>query len=140
MTGLLETVNDCEKPLTAVTGQIVAAFLSRNPASASDIPDLIRSVHASLKSISTETEGVSPNPKKIAAVSVKDSITPEYLICLEDGMRFRTLKRHLRQKYNMTPEDYRKKWGLPANYPMVAPSYSTKRSNLAKIAGLGTRR
>ena len=117
-----------------MTTQIVAASVSNNALQAEDVPQLIRLVHSSLESV--QVKEVSQEPLK-PAVSVRKSIGEDYLICLEDGLKFKSLKRHLRTKYDMTPEEYREKWGLPADYPMVAPGYSKQRSMLAKQMGLG---
>jgi len=119
-----------------LTASIVSAYLSNNPTQASEIPNLINQVHAALLRISSGRVEAPLEPAK-PAVSVKRSMTPEYLICLEDGKRFKSLKRHLRTQYNMTPEQYREKWNLPADYPMVAPNYAVARSQLAKKMGLG---
>jgi predicted transcriptional regulator len=119
-----------------MTAEIVAAYVENNTISTTDLPDLIQSVHRALNSISSGAETVETAPKE-PAVPVRRSITPEYLICLEDGRKFKSLKRHLRTKYNMSPEDYRGKWGLPKDYPMVAPNYAKARSDLAKQMGLG---
>ena len=119
-----------------LTASIVSAYLSNNPTPASDIPNLISQVHAALMRVSTGRTDAPLEPAK-PAVSTKKSITPEYLVCLEDGKRFKSLKRHLRTQYNMTPEQYRDKWSLPADYPMVAPNYAVARSQLAKKMGLG---
>ena len=122
-----------------LTASIVSAYLSNNPTQASEIPNLISQVHAALMRVSTGRVEAPLQPAK-PAVSVKKSMTPEYLVCLEDGKRFKSLKRHLRSRYNMTPEQYREKWGLPADYPMVAPNYAVARSQLAKKMGLGQQR
>ena len=122
-----------------LTANIVSAYLSNNPTPASDIPGLISQVHAALLRVSSGRADMPSEPAK-PAVSMKKSITPEYLVCLEDGKRFKSLKRHLRTQYNMTPEQYRDKWGLPADYPMVAPNYAIARSQLAKQMGLGQQR
>lgn len=119
-----------------LTATIVSAYVSNNPTPASDIPALIGQVHAALVRVSTARVDAPLEPAK-PAVSVKKSVTAEYLLCLEDGKRFKSLKRHLRTQYNMTPEQYRDKWGLPADYPMVAPNYAVARSQLAKKMGLG---
>ena len=119
-----------------LTANIVSAYLSNNPTQASEIPSLISQVHAALLRVATGRPEAPAEPAK-PAVSMKKSITPEYLVCLEDGKRFKSLKRHLRTQYNMTPEQYREKWGLPADYPMVAPNYAVARSQLAKQMGLG---
>jgi predicted transcriptional regulator len=122
-----------------LTAGIVSAYVSNNPVSAGDIPNLINQVHSALVRVSGGQSDSAPEPLK-PAVSLKKSITPEYLICLEDGKKFKSLKRHLRTQYNMTPEQYRDKWGLPPDYPMVAPSYAAARSQLAKQMGLGQQR
>src|ERR1700740_3425344 len=122
-----------------LTANIVSAYLSNNPTQASEIPNLISQVHAALMRVAS---GRTEAPLEAAkpAVSLKKSVTPEYLVCLEDGKRFKSLKRHLRTQYNMTPEQYRDKWNLPADYPMVAPNYAAARSQLAKKMGLGQQR
>ncbi|MFN7054259.1 MucR family transcriptional regulator [Hyphomonas sp.] len=119
--------------------EIVAAYVSRNQVGADALPALIRQVHASLTGLSAEAPE-PPAPPQKPAVPVRKSVQTDYLICLEDGMKFKSLKRHLRSKYDMTPEQYREKWGLPADYPMVAPGYSEKRSKLAKKMRLGKAR
>ena len=106
-----------------LTASIVSAYLSNNPTQASEIPNLISQVHAALIRVSSGRPETPLEPAK-PAVSVKKSLTPEYLVCFEDGKRFKSLKRHLRTQYNMTPEQYREKWGLPHDYPMVAPNYA----------------
>jgi predicted transcriptional regulator len=122
-----------------LTANIVSAYLSNNPTPAAEIPNLISQVHSALLKVSTgRTEAPAEAAKP--AVSVKKSINPDYLVCLEDGKRFKSLKRHLRTQYNMTPEQYRDKWNLPADYPMVAPNYAVARSQLAKKMGLGQQR
>jgi predicted transcriptional regulator len=122
-----------------LTASIVSAYLSNNPTPASEIPALISQIHAALLRVSTGRVEAPLEPAK-PAVSVKKSMTPDYLVCLEDGKRFKSLKRHLRTQYSMTPEQYRDKWGLPADYPMVAPNYAVARSQLAKKMGLGQQR
>ncbi len=119
-----------------MTADIVAAYVGANSVPASDLPSLIQSVHRALAGVASGTDVTETAPRE-PAVPVKKSITPEYLVCLEDGRKFKSLKRHLRTKYNMSPEDYRSKWGLPKDYPMVAPSYAKARSELAKQMGLG---
>jgi len=119
-----------------MTADIVSAYVGNNSVSATDLPSLIQSVHRALADVSSGEETVEVAPKE-PAVPIKKSITSEYLICLEDGRKFKSLKRHLRTKYNLSPEDYRAKWGLPKTYPMVAPSYAQARSELAKQMGLG---
>jgi predicted transcriptional regulator len=110
--------------------------VGNNSVSAADLPALIKSVHAALAGVTVPVEPVDAAPKE-PAVSVKRSITSDFLICLEDGRKFKSLKRHLRTKYNMSPEEYRAKWGLAKDYPMVAPNYAKARSDLAKQMGLG---
>jgi len=122
-----------------LTAEIVSAYVSNNTVPASDIPSLINQVHAALARVSAKTGDTPAEPLK-PAVSVKKSITPEHIVCLEDGKKFKSLKRHLRTQYNMTPEQYREKWGLGADYPMVAPNYAAARSQLAKQMGLGQQR
>ena len=122
-----------------LTTTIVSAYVSNNPMPASDIPALIGQIHAALLRVSTGRAELPLEPAK-PAVPVKKSMTADYLICLEDGKRFKSLKRHLRTQYSMTPEQYRDKWGLPPDYPMVAPNYAAARSQLAKKMGLGQQR
>src|ERR1043165_4065504 len=122
-----------------LTADIVSAYVSNNSVSASDIPNLINQVHHALVRVSAGQSDAAPEPLK-PAISVKKSITPDYLVCLEDGKKFKSLKRHLRTQYSMTPEQYREKWGLAPDYPMVAPSYAEARSQLAKQMGLGQQR
>ncbi len=121
-----------------LAADIVSAYVSNNSVPVADIPGLISSVHAALNGM-VETAPVKAEPA-VPAVSVKKSITPDFIICLEDGKKFKSLKRHLRTTYDMTPEDYRAKWGLPRDYPMVAPNYAAARSELAKTMGLGQQR
>ena len=124
-----------EKPaLLELTAKIVAAQLSGNSVPPADLPGLIRSVHDALASA-----GAPPAPAPEPAVPVKKSVTPNYLVCLEDGKKLKMLKRHLRTAYNMSPDDYRAKWGLASDYPMVASAYAKQRSRLAKASGLGQR-
>jgi len=122
-----------------LTANIVSAYVSNNSVAASDIPGLIAQVHSALSRVSGSVGDAPSEPLK-PAVSVKKSITPEYIVCLEDGKKFKSLKRHLRTQYNMTPEQYRDKWSLSADYPMVAPNYAAARSQLAKQMGLGQQR
>ena len=121
--------------LVDLTTSIVAAYLGNNTVAVSDLPDIIRDVHVALLEISGEAVETAKRPKP--AVPIDESITPDHLICLEDGKPFKSLKRHLTSCYSMTPEDYRVRWGLPADYPMVAPNYAAERSKLAKKLGLG---
>jgi predicted transcriptional regulator len=122
-----------------LTAKIVSAYVSNNSVAAGDIPGLISQVHSALTRVSGPASEAPSEPLK-PAVSVKKSITPEYLVCLEDGKKFKSLKRHLRTQYNMTPEQYRDKWSLGSDYPMVAPNYAAARSQLAKQMGLGQQR
>lgn len=122
--------------LVEFSSEIVAAYVSNNAVAPSDLPKLIAEVHTALKGLSKE-EAAEPVEEKKPAVPIRKSVTPDYIICLEDGKKFKSLKRHLRTHYNLSPEEYREKWGLPADYPMVAPSYSATRSKLAKANGLG---
>ena len=119
-----------------MTADIVSAFVGNNSLPAAELPSLIQSVYQALNSISTGEETKVEAPKE-PAVSVKKSISNDYIVCLEDGRKFKSLKRHLRTKYGMSPEDYRAKWNLPKDYPMVAPNYAKARSDLAKQMGLG---
>ena len=127
-----------EDTLLALTADIVAAHVSNNSVSVNDVPTLISNVHAALSNISDNrsTPEVRPEPK----VPVRSSIKPDYIVCLEDGKRLKMLKRHLMTHYQMTPDQYRQKWGLIADYPMVAPYYAEQRRALAKSIGLGTKR
>ena len=123
----------------ALTANIVSAYVSNNSVPSADIPNLISQVHSALKRVSGGQTAATAEPLK-PAVPVKRSVTPEYIVCLEDGHKFKSLKRHLRTRYNMTPDQYREKWGLPPDYPMVAPNYAAARSQLAKQMGLGQQR
>lgn len=127
------------KSFIDLTATIVSAYVGNNPTPAAELSALIGQVHAALVRVSNGRPEVVSEPAK-PAVSVKKSMTAEYLVCLEDGKRFKSLKRHLRTQYSMTPEQYREKWGLPADYPMVAPNYAVARSQLAKKMGLGQQR
>ncbi|MGB8274638.1 MAG: MucR family transcriptional regulator [Alphaproteobacteria bacterium] len=119
----------------ALTAEIVAAHVSKNTVMVSELPALIRQVYASLTNAGlSQPAAARPQP----AVPIKKSVTPDYVICLEDGRKLKMLKRHLKTAYNMTAEQYRERWGLPADYPMVAPNYTIQRSELAKQIGLGT--
>jgi predicted transcriptional regulator len=122
-----------------LTADIVSAYVSHNAVTPGDIPALINQVHAALTRIGGGHTDVSVEQLK-PAVAVKRSVTPDHIVCLEDGKKFKSLKRHLRTQYNMTPEQYREKWNLPLDYPMVAPNYAAARSELAKQMGLGQQR
>lgn len=120
---------------------MVTAFLSNNQVPAHEVPELVRQVRNSILSLSNGTgEETSPLSPAKPAVPIKRSVTDAYIVCLEDGLKFKSLKRHLRSSYGMTPEEYRAKWGLPHDYPMVAPNYAAHRSKLAKQIGLGRKR
>ncbi len=127
------------KNFVDLTATIVSAYVSHNTTPASDLPALISQVHGALVRVSAGQTEIGSEPSK-PAVPVKKSMTSDYLVCLEDGKKFKSLKRHLRTQYNMTPEQYREKWGLPPDYPMVAPNYAVARSQLAKKMGLGQQR
>jgi predicted transcriptional regulator len=127
-----------EFDLTSLAADIVSAYVAHNAVGSDKLPDLIGSVYGALSKASVQ--GVEPEKVELKpAVAVKKSVTPEYIICLEDGKKFKSLKRHLKTHYDLSPEDYREKWGLPHDYPMVAPSYAAARSDLAKNMGLGRR-
>ena len=127
---------DDKSELLEMTADIVSAYVGNNSVAANDLPALIANIHAALSTVSTGVVEVEPEPKE-PAVPVRKSISPDFLICLEDGRKFKSLKRHLRTKYDMSPEEYRSKWNLPKDYPMVAPNYAKARSDLAKQMGLG---
>src|SRR5262245_41828708 len=123
--------NSSGGPFIKLTADIVSAYVSNNSVPSGDLSALINQVHSALTRVSSGQIDMPSEPLK-PAISVKKSITPEYIVCLEDGKKFKSLKRHLRTQYNMTPEQYREKWGLAADYPMVAPNYAAARSQLAK--------
>ena len=120
-----------------LAAQIVAAYVSTNSVQSSDVPTLITSIYQSLKALGQPQEATEPPADQKPAVPVKKSVTPDYIICLEDGKKLKMLKRHLSSSYGMTPDEYRAKWGLPNDYPMVAPNYAKARSDLAVKLGLG---
>ena len=122
--------------LTAMMADIVSAYVGNNTVAAADLPNLIQSVHRALENVAGGTAPAESAPQE-PAVPVRRSVQPDYITCLEDGRKFKSLKRHLRTKYNMSPEEYRAKWGLSKDYPMVAPNYAKQRSELAKTMGLG---
>ena len=122
--------------LIEMTAEIVSAFVSNNSVPSTELPSLIQNVHRALSGVTTGSEVQEAAPRE-PAVPVKKSVNPDFIVCLEDGRKFKSLKRHLRTKYNMSPEEYRSKWGLPKDYPMVAPNYAKARSDLAKQMGLG---
>lgn len=126
--------------LVELTAEIVSAYVSKNSVPATDLPGLINDVHDALSRASGRV-GILPDRDELKpAVAIKKSVTPDYIVCLEDGKKFKSLKRHLRTHYKLSPDEYRAKWHLPADYPMVAPNYAAARSQLAKKMGLGTRR
>ncbi len=128
--------NISKEQLLEMTTEIVSAYVGNNTIAAGELNELIVSIHDSLHNLTTSGVEVEPEPIK-PAVPVRRSVTPDYLICLEDGKRLKMLKRHLRTTYGLSPDDYRAKWGLPADYPMVAPNYAQQRSEFAKKIGLG---
>ncbi len=132
-------INNDDDVLLELTSEVVSAYVSNNPIAVGDLPALLKDVHTTLGGLSgpaAQPEAEKPKP----AVSIRKSLGDEYLICLEDGKSFKSLKRHLKTHYNLTPEEYRERWDLPADYPMVAPAYAKERSRLAKEMGLGQKR
>jgi predicted transcriptional regulator len=134
----MDASSDIQESLVSLTADIVAAHVSNNSVAVSDLPTLIQNVHGALTSLGTTP--AEPEVKQEPAVSVRSSVKPDYIVCLEDGKKLKMLKRHLMTHYQMTPEQYRAKWNLPADYPMVAPNYAEQRRSLAKKIGLGTKR
>ena len=127
---------DSKNELVEMTTDIVAAYVGANAVPASELPRLVETVYAALHGLAGKTDSVITE-STAPAVPIKKSVTADYIICLEDGKKFKSLKRHLRTRYAMTPEEYRARWGLPHDYPMVAPNYAKARSDLAKRMGLG---
>jgi len=125
-----------QQGLLSLTTEIVAAFTGHNTIATSDLPGLIGTVYAALRSAGV-VEAEKPVEALVPAVPIKKSVMPEFIVCLEDGKKLKMLKRHLARSYNMTPAEYRQRWGLPNDYPMVAPAYAAQRSDLAKSIGLG---
>lgn len=123
-----------------LTADIVSAYVSNNSVPTSELPNLISDVHSALSRVGAGIAPELPVEPQKPATSIKKSVTPEYIICLEDGKQFKSLKRHLRTQYDMSPDQYREKWSLPPEYPMVAPAYAEARSRLAKEMGLGQQR
>ena len=121
-----------------LTASIVSAYVAKNSVPMANLGDLVSSVHSSLQKLGPTAE--PEQVQAVPAIAVKKSVTPDYIVSLEDGRKFKSLKRHLSTHYNMTPEQYRAKWNLPADYPMVAPNYAEQRRTLAKKIGLGTKR
>jgi predicted transcriptional regulator len=134
----MSSISGDKAELLALTSEIVSSHVSNNPVPTTDLPALINSVYETLESLTVEQAEEVEELKP--AVAIKKSVTDDYLICLEDGRKLKMLKRHLKTAYDMTPEDYRARWGLPSDYPMVAPSYAAKRQELAKKIGLGRNR
>ena len=132
---MVEQMDD-KSEIIEMTADIVSAYVGNNTVATADLPNLIQSIHRALTGVAAGADTVEVAPKE-PAVPLKRSITPDFLICLEDGRKFKSLKRHLRTKYNMSPEEYRAKWGLAKDYPMVAPNFAKARSELAKQMGLG---
>ncbi|ARS26210.1 MucR family transcriptional regulator [Sphingomonas sp. KC8] len=130
--------NGLTETFITLTADIVSAHVSNNSVAVSDLPVLIQNVHNALTSLGSKI--AEPEVKQEPAVSVRASVKPDYIVCLEDGKKLKMLKRHLMTHYQMTPEQYRAKWNLPADYPMVAPNYAEQRRTLAKKIGLGTKR
>ena len=129
---------NADDTLLTLTADIVAAHVSNNSVAVNDLPNLIQNVHGALSAIAGTSSAAEPKPEP--KVSIRASIKPDYIVCLEDGKRLKMLKRHLMTHYNLTPDQYRQKWGLSADYPMVAPNYAEQRRTLAKAIGLGTKR
>lgn len=134
----MDSSNDLQEMLVTLTADIVAAHVSNNSVSVADLPILIANVHGALANLGQAA--AEPETKQEPAVSVRASVKPDHIVCLEDGKKLKMLKRHLMTHYNMTPDQYRAKWNLPADYPMVAPAYAEQRRTLAKKIGLGTQR
>src|SRR6476646_6406175 len=134
----MDTQDNFGEALITLTADIVSAHVSNNSVAVSDLPLLINNVHSALSGLGDQPE--APAAKLEPAVSIRSSIKPDYVVCLEDGKKLKMLKRHLMTHYNLTPDQYRQKWGLSADYPMVAPNYAEQRRALAKSIGLGTKR
>ena len=126
-----------KQELVRLSTELVASYLSNNAVPATAIPDIIRTVHASLTSLGKTESAPAPTEKQRPAVPIAKSVQDDYIVCLEDGKRLKMLKRYLRSKYNLSPDEYRRKWGLSSDYPMVAPAYANRRSEFAKQIGLG---
>jgi predicted transcriptional regulator len=135
--GEAENRGRSEAELLVHTADIVAAFASQNPVPADQIPELIRSVHQTLASIAAGGGQAGPQERQKPAVPISRSVHHDYIVCLEDGAQLKMLKRYLRSRYDLSPDEYRRKWGLPPDYPMVAPAYAARRSEFARQIGLG---
>lgn len=134
----MENNNEMTETLITLTADIVSAHVSNNTVAVTDLTSLIQNIHAALAGLGEQP--AQEEVKLVPAVSVRSSVKPDYIVCLEDGKKLKMLKRHLMTHYGLTPEDYRAKWGLPSDYPMVAPNYAEQRRDLAKKIGLGTKR
>ena len=134
----MENTENLDETLITLTADIVSAHVSNNSVAVNDLPVLIQNVHSALTGLGSSSE--EPEVKQEPAVSVRSSIKPDYIVCLEDGKKLKMLKRHLMTHYQMTPDEYRQKWSLNSDYPMVAPNYAEQRRSLAKKIGLGTKR
>jgi predicted transcriptional regulator len=134
----METTDDMNETLITLTADIVSAHVSNNSVAVNDLPTLIQNVHVALSGLGTRAQ--EPEVRPEPAVSIRSSVKPDFIVCLEDGKKLKMLKRHLMTHYQMTPDEYRQKWGLNADYPMVAPNYAEQRRSLAKKIGLGTKR
>jgi len=133
----MEIANN-KDPLIALTAEIVAAHISFNRVAVSDLPHLIANVHGALSRL--RAGGAALDGRRAPMVSIRSSVRPDYIVCLEDGKRMKMLKRYLMSRYQMTPDQYRQKWGLKSDYPMIAPNYAEQRRRMAKSSGLGTKR
>ncbi|HEX4710388.1 MucR family transcriptional regulator [Phenylobacterium sp.] len=131
-----DPVGPSDEDLLRLGSEIVSAYVSRNSVAADAVPDLIRTVHRALESLSGEA-APAPEERPKPAVSIGRSVQHDFIVCLEDGKKLKMLKRYLRSRYNMSPDEYRKRWGLQPDYPMVAPAYAARRSDFAKKIGLG---
>ena len=134
----METTDNMNETLITLTADIVSAHVSNNSVAVNDLPTLIQNVHVALSGLGSRAQ--EPEVKPEPAVSIRSSVKPDYIVCLEDGKKLKMLKRHLMTHYQMTPDEYRQKWSLNADYPMVAPNYAEQRRTLAKKIGLGTKR
>jgi predicted transcriptional regulator len=135
--GGTDTTMDNDVDILRLSAEVVAAYVGQNTVSQAAIPDLIRTVHEALATLNNPGEAPRPSEKAKPAVPISRSVQHEYIVCLEDGKKLKMLKRYLRSHYDISPEEYRRKWGLPPEYPMVAPAYAARRSDFAKQIGLG---
>ena len=132
-----DSIEASPETLVRLSTEVIASYLSNNAVSPTAIPDIIRSVHAALSSLGKAEAAPMPMERQRPAVPIAKSVQTDYIVCLEDGTHLKMLKRYLRSRYNLSPEEYRRKWGLPSDYPMVAPAYANRRSEFAKQIGLG---